>query len=134
MSAESQNFEASRQLLLGNGYLNRFSWQPNTQQHKNSCRLFSVRSAIGIYPEVASVVQQVYKGLNDIERRVSVWRWESNTFTMTLRVVGSDKKGSLNSERVKYGHWQEPAANTKDRPPSSCQRGCPTKTTITVKE
>jgi hypothetical protein len=27
----------------------------------------------------------------------------SNTSTVTLRVVGGDKKGSLKSERVKYG-------------------------------
>jgi hypothetical protein len=29
---------------------------------------------------------------------------ESNTSTMTLRVVGGDEKGSLDSETVKYGH------------------------------
>jgi hypothetical protein len=28
----------------------------------------------------------------------------SNTFTVTLRVVGGDEKGSLESETVKYGH------------------------------
>jgi hypothetical protein len=28
----------------------------------------------------------------------------SNTSTVTLRVVGGDEKGSLRSERVKYGH------------------------------
>jgi hypothetical protein len=28
----------------------------------------------------------------------------SNTSTVTLRVVGGDEKGSLKSERVKYGH------------------------------
>jgi hypothetical protein len=28
----------------------------------------------------------------------------SNTFTVTLRVVGDDKKGSLEPETVKYGH------------------------------
>jgi hypothetical protein len=27
-----------------------------------------------------------------------------NTSTVTLRVVGGDKKGSLESETVKYGH------------------------------
>jgi hypothetical protein len=31
----------------------------------------------------------------------------SNTSTVTLRVVGGDKKGSLKSERVKYGRTQE---------------------------
>jgi hypothetical protein len=28
----------------------------------------------------------------------------SNTSTVNLRVVGSDEKGSLESETVKYGH------------------------------
>jgi hypothetical protein len=28
----------------------------------------------------------------------------SNTSTVTLRVVGGDEKGSLESETVKYGH------------------------------
>jgi hypothetical protein len=52
----------------------------------------------------------------------------SNTSTVTLRVVGGDKKGSLISETAKYGRksqgtktrerlrWQGPAAHTKDRP------------------
>jgi hypothetical protein len=51
---------------------------------------------------------------------------ESNTSTVTLRVVGGDEKGSLKSETVKYGResqgtrirerlrWQGPAAYTKD--------------------
>jgi hypothetical protein len=58
----------------------------------------------------------------------------SNTSTMTLRVVWSDKKGSLKSEAVKYGqesqgtgtrerlHWQGPTAYTKDRPVLSSER------------
>jgi hypothetical protein len=52
----------------------------------------------------------------------------SNTSTVTLRVVGGDKKGSLKSEIVNYGResqgtrnrerlrWQGPATYTKDRP------------------
>jgi hypothetical protein len=58
----------------------------------------------------------------------------SNTSTVTLRVVGGDEKGSLKSERVKYGRksqgtktretlrWQGPAAHTKDRPVLSSER------------
>jgi hypothetical protein len=58
----------------------------------------------------------------------------SNTSTMTLRVVGGDEKGSLQSETVIYGReyqgtrtrqrlrWQEPAANKKDRPVLSSER------------
>jgi hypothetical protein len=61
-----------------------------------------------------------------------------NTSTVTLRVVGCDKKESIKSETVKYGReyqgtktrerlrWQGPTAYKKDRP-SSGQRGCPTK-------
>jgi hypothetical protein len=56
------------------------------------------------------------------------------TSTVTLRVVGGDKKGSLKSVTVKYGHesqetrtrerlrWQGPAAYTKDRPILSPER------------
>jgi hypothetical protein len=62
----------------------------------------------------------------------------SNTSTVTLRVVGGDEKGSLESETVKYSlefqgtrtrkrlRWQGPAAYTEDRP-SARQRGRPTK-------
>jgi IS5 family transposase len=58
----------------------------------------------------------------------------SNTSTVTLRVVGGDEKGSLRTERVKYGRksrgsrtrerlrWQEPTAHTKDRPVLSSER------------
>jgi hypothetical protein len=31
----------------------------------------------------------------------------SNTSTVTLRVVGGDEKGSLKSDRVKYGYESE---------------------------
>jgi hypothetical protein len=59
---------------------------------------------------------------------------ESNTSTVTLRVVGGDEKGSLESETVKYGlktqgtrtrerlRWQGPAAYTKDRPDLSSEK------------
>jgi hypothetical protein len=52
----------------------------------------------------------------------------SNTSTVALRVVGSDEKGSLESEAVKYGReshetrtrewlrWRGPAAFPNDRP------------------
>jgi hypothetical protein len=60
---------------------------------------------------------------------------------VTLRVVGDDEKGSLKSERVKYGQephgtqtrerlrWQEPAAYIKDRPVLSLERA-PQKTRL----
>jgi hypothetical protein len=58
----------------------------------------------------------------------------SNTSTVTLRVVGGDEKGSLNSETVKYGReyqgtwtrerlrWEDPPAYTKDRSVLSSER------------
>jgi hypothetical protein len=64
----------------------------------------------------------------------------SNTSTVTLRVVGGDKKGSLKSETAKYGReyqgtrnweslrWQGPAAYIKDRPILSSERAPPRKT------
>jgi hypothetical protein len=59
-----------------------------------------------------------------------------NTSTMTLRAVGSDEKGSLKSEAVKYGthtrerlHQRGPAAYKKTGL-SSRQRGRPTKTRL----
>jgi hypothetical protein len=69
----------------------------------------------------------------------------SNTPTMTLRVVGGDKKGSLKSETVKYGCesqgtrtqerllWQRPAAYTKDRPVFSSESAPHKNETVTVK-
>jgi hypothetical protein len=58
----------------------------------------------------------------------------SNTFILTLRVVGGDEKESLKSETVKYGHefegtrtrerlrWRGPATYIKDRPVLSSER------------
>jgi hypothetical protein len=58
----------------------------------------------------------------------------SNTSTVTLRVVGGDEKGSLESETVNDGHesygsrtrkclhWQGPGAIVKDRPVLSSER------------
>jgi hypothetical protein len=69
----------------------------------------------------------------------------SNTSTVTLRVVGGDEKGSLESETVKYSlefqgtqtgerlHWQEPAAHTKDRPVLSSERASHGIKNVTVK-
>jgi hypothetical protein len=64
---------------------------------------------------------------------------ESNTSTVTLRVVGGDEKESFKSETVKYGHspkglWPEKDCAGKGQKhvqmtdPSSRQRGRPTKT------
>jgi hypothetical protein len=69
----------------------------------------------------------------------------SNTSTVTLRVVGGDKKGSLRTETVKYGRksqgtryrerlrWQGPVARTKDRPVLSSERATHGIKNITVR-
>jgi hypothetical protein len=63
---------------------------------------------------------------------------ESNTSTVTLRVVEDNEKESLTSEKVKYGRefqgtwtrerlrWQGPAVYTKDREgaPQKQDRNC----------
>jgi hypothetical protein len=108
------------QPFLGNGAVNTPTncWET----------IFSVRSGPRLYNEEFQVSQShtyVEAG--------------SNTYTMTLRVVGGNEKESLKSETVKYGHepqgtrtwgrlsWRGPAAYTK-ADPSSRQRGRPTKT------
>jgi hypothetical protein len=70
----------------------------------------------------------------------------SNTFTVTLRVVGGDEKAGLKSETVKYGHESQatrtqerlrcrgPAAYTKDRPILLSDRAPHNNNTVTVKE
>jgi hypothetical protein len=71
---------------------------------------------------------------------------DSNTTTVILRVVEGDEKGSLDSEKVKYGresqgprtrerlHWQRPAAYTKDIPVVSSERAPYKNNTVNVKE
>jgi hypothetical protein len=61
-------------------------------------------------------------------------QWLGNTSIVTLRVVGGDEKGSLESETVNYGHeshgsrtrnclqWQGPGAIVNDRPVLSSER------------
>jgi hypothetical protein len=62
----------------------------------------------------------------------------SRTSTLTLRVVGGNEKGSLESETMKYGHesqgtrtrkllrWREPAAIVNVRLVLSSERESPT--------
>jgi hypothetical protein len=58
----------------------------------------------------------------------------SNTSTVTLRVVGGDKKGSLCDSKIERLHWQGPAAYTKDRSILSSERALHKNKTVTVKE
>jgi hypothetical protein len=71
---------------------------------------------------------------------------QPNTSTMTLWVVGGDKKGSLKSETVKYRResqgpraqerlcWQGPVAYIKDKPVLSSERAPHKNKTVTVKD
>jgi predicted pyridoxine 5'-phosphate oxidase superfamily flavin-nucleotide-binding protein len=62
----------------------------------------------------------------------------SNTSTVTLQVVGGDKKGSLKSETVKYGHESqgtgEGQQHIQKTDPFSRERKPPKNKTVTVKE
>jgi hypothetical protein len=70
----------------------------------------------------------------------------SNTSTVTLRVVGGDKKGNLKSETVKYGRnsqgnwtrermrWKGPGKLTKDRHVLSSERAPQGNKTVTVRQ
>jgi hypothetical protein len=103
--------------LLGSGPINTHSWQQET--------VFSVGS-----------VPWSCKRAQSEEWTVGHSRVEagSNTSTVTLRVVGGDEKGSLESETVKYGResygvrtrkwlrWRGPAAIVNDRPVLSSER------------
>jgi hypothetical protein len=96
---------------------------PGEQTHNNKETMetvFSVPSILRLYKEVS--------------------------WTSSLQVIGSDEKGSLKSERVKYGHktqgtrtqerlrWRGPAAYIKDRPVLSSERAPHKNKTVTVKQ
>jgi hypothetical protein len=69
----------------------------------NNTTGFSVQSARRVYK--ATLVQ------HPCDTRVEA---ESNTSTVTLRVVGGDEKGSLKSERVRYGQESQ-MTRTRER-------------------
>jgi hypothetical protein len=56
----------------------------------------------------------------------------SNTSTLTLRVVGGDEKGSLESETVKYG-LEFQGTRTLERPILSSERAPHKNKTVNVK-
>jgi hypothetical protein len=66
---------------------------PATRKHAMMEAVFSIRSEPGLYNEDSK--------LRSWHTRVEAG---SNTSTVSLRVVGGDEKGSLESETVKYGH------------------------------
>jgi hypothetical protein len=96
---------------------------------------------LGLTPRVTDCQSQCDFDF-DFEMCVTHVEMGSNTSTVTLRVIGGDEKGSLKSERVKYGresqgtqtqerlHWQR---HVQDRP-VLLSEGAPYKNkTITVK-
>jgi hypothetical protein len=72
--------------------------------------------------------ETLYKWPDSVKVGYSRVEAGSNTATVTLRAVGGDEKGSLESETVNYGHeshgsrtrkglrWQGPGAIVNDRP------------------
>jgi hypothetical protein len=102
-----------------------------------SKRQIGKHTTIGLLFETVVSVRSVQSGYKQ------EYSWEefdfrveagSNTSTVTLRVVGGDEKGSLESETVKYGQeiqgtrtqkwlrWRGPGAFVKDRPVLSLER------------
>jgi hypothetical protein len=91
-------------------------------------------------------VSKFYKTLMLHESNLTRVEAGSNTSTVTLRVVGGDKKGSLKYETVKYDHenkgtrtqealrWRGPVACTKDRPVISSERALNKSRTVIVKK
>jgi hypothetical protein len=98
--------------------------------------VFSMQSVLGLYNK-----DQGDKLVSDTRVEVG-----SNTSIVDPRIVRGDKKGSLKSETVKYGHESQgtqtkerlfcwgPAAYTKDRPVFSSERAPHKNQTVTVKE
>jgi hypothetical protein len=82
--------------------------------------LFSVRSDL-----------MLYKRKIQREGSTTHVEAESNTSTVTLRIVGGDEKGSIKYETVKYGRESQ---GTKDRLTLSSERAPHKNGTVTVKE
>jgi hypothetical protein len=84
--------------------------------------------------EVITESRFIRKRIQNSIRILSRVEEELNTSTVALRVVGGDKKGSLESETVKFGReshgtrtrkrlsWRGPAAIVNDRPVLSSER------------
>jgi hypothetical protein len=66
-------------------------WQRKRRLQIQLCVLFAIRTGS-------------QKGTQFIGSQLSLVEVGSNTFTVALRVVGGDKKGSLESKTVKYDH------------------------------
>jgi hypothetical protein len=86
--------------------------------------------------------------IGDNKGRLRVTRVEagSNTSTVTLRVVGGDEEGSLESETAEYGHesyvtrtlkwqlWRGPVAIANGRPVLSSERALQIKKPANVRQ
>jgi hypothetical protein len=97
------------------------------------------------YLEAVLSMRSVPRLYNEAKSSVRV-EAESNTSTVTLRVVGGDEKGSLRYETAKYVRdpqwtktrerlrWQGPVAHTKDRPVLWSERAPQENKIVIVKE
>jgi hypothetical protein len=68
----------------------------------------TTRTATAVLERFKAVIStrfaEGYKRRPDETKRYSRVEAGSNTSTVTLRVLGGDEKGSIESETVKYGH------------------------------
>jgi hypothetical protein len=107
--------------VLSNGSVSTFPWQRINREKQNNRGTVRHGDLHSVRLEVSSVVKGVV-----IQ--------SSNPSTVTLRVVGGDENGSLESETVKYGHefygtrtrkwlrWRGQVAIANDRPGPSSER------------
>jgi hypothetical protein len=113
----------------------------------NGCVTHNNRVTVGIDIFYAVRTETIQRGPAAITGKEEPCVEEGlNTSTVTLRVVRGDKKGSLESETVKYGletqgtqtrarlRWQGPAAYTKDRPVLFSERAPHKIKAVTVKQ
>jgi hypothetical protein len=121
---------------------------------RGSCREVILKTfGTGLKPQMGALFQDgladgtvgrnIILTYNAVDTRVEAG---SNTYTVTLRVVGGDEKGSLKSERVKYDHksqgtrtqerlrWRGSAAYMKHRPVLSPERAPHKNKTVNVKQ
>jgi hypothetical protein len=131
--------------LLANGYEITFVARQRLAKHVPDAT--DTHATIEVLLETEFSTRSVQRGYkednwgNRLSPRVEAG---SNTSIVTPRVVGGDEKGSLKSEKVKFGResqgtrtkerlrWQGPTAYIKDRPVFSSERAPHKNKTVTV--
>jgi hypothetical protein len=123
----------------GQTILNFWSWAPDGARHQDLLTDWpSVVMWLWLWCQVSWTLTST-KAVTRVEA-------ESNTSTVTLRVIGGDGKRSLKSDKVKYGresqgtrtqerlHWQGQVACSKGRLILSSGRAPHKNKTVTVKQ